>query len=121
MALKIIPKNRRTKSARVKRVERSLRAFVDHVEQRLELRPGDLLKPEQDQNHLLKPSQATDYLGVSAKTLANWRYQGSGPKFRKIGSRVFYRRSDLMRFRKARRYKNTSQYCSGPRNEELGQ
>jgi len=34
------------------------------------------------------------YLGVTEKTLAMWRYQGTGPRFIKRG-RVFYFKEDL--------------------------
>ena len=37
---------------------------------------------------------AAVYCGLSMKTLAMWRSQGTGPKFLKLG-RVFYYREDL--------------------------
>jgi len=37
---------------------------------------------------------AATYCGLSTKTLAMWRSQGTGPKFLKLG-RVFYYREDL--------------------------
>jgi excisionase family DNA binding protein len=33
--------------------------------------------------------------GVPVGTLANWRYQGRGPRFVKVGRHVRYRRSDV--------------------------
>ncbi|MDD3182646.1 MAG: helix-turn-helix domain-containing protein [Alphaproteobacteria bacterium] len=33
--------------------------------------------------------------GMSPKTLDRWRWQGIGPKFLKIGSKVVYRLSDI--------------------------
>lgn len=39
--------------------------------------------------------KAAAYLGISAKTLNNWRHQGKGPRFLRIGNRVMYRRKDL--------------------------
>jgi excisionase family DNA binding protein len=36
-----------------------------------------------------------EYLTVPVGTLANWRYQGKGPRFVKIGRHVRYRRSDV--------------------------
>lgn len=39
---------------------------------------------------------AERYCGkVSVKTLANWRSIGTGPAYRKIGSRVFYAIEDI--------------------------
>lgn len=48
---------------------------------------------------LLTPEVAADYLQVTVKTLANWRYLGIGPKYRKVGQRcVRYRLADLDEF-----------------------
>lgn len=44
---------------------------------------------------LLDTHQAAEILGVSPGTLENWRAQGQGPKFRKVGRLVRYRRGDL--------------------------
>ena len=35
------------------------------------------------------------YMGNKEKTLATWRTQGKGPRFVKVGGRVFYYRDDL--------------------------
>jgi hypothetical protein len=40
-------------------------------------------------------ANAALYTGFSVKTLAMHACAGTGPKFRKIGGRVFYRRDDL--------------------------
>ena len=42
----------------------------------------------------LDSESAAAYLDLSAKTLANYRCRGVGPRFLKRG-RIFYRRSDL--------------------------
>lgn len=44
---------------------------------------------------LITPRQLSDYLGVPTGTLANWRYQGQGPPFVKVGRQVRYRSDDL--------------------------
>ena len=44
---------------------------------------------------LLDGSEAAGRLRVSKRTLETWRQRGSGPKFLKLGGRVFYRPSDL--------------------------
>lgn len=35
---------------------------------------------------------------VSVKTLANWRSTGTGPAYTKIGGRVFYAHSDVLKW-----------------------
>ncbi len=45
---------------------------------------------------------AAEELRVSPYTLDKWRYLGVGPKYYKIGNRIFYRREDLQAFLKTR-------------------
>lgn len=45
---------------------------------------------------VLSPAQAANYLGISLKTLANWRCVGQGPPFAKVGGRVAYRLAGLI-------------------------
>ena len=40
-------------------------------------------------------NNAALYMGNKEKTLATWRTQGKGPRFVKVGGRVFYYRDDL--------------------------
>ena len=47
---------------------------------------------------LLTAKQAARYLSISTKWLANQRWQGTGPKFIKVGGAVRYRVSDLEQF-----------------------
>ena len=42
------------------------------------------------------PERVAAYLGGSVGTLSNWRNTGAGPKFRKVGGKVMYRKSDVM-------------------------
>jgi excisionase family DNA binding protein len=44
---------------------------------------------------LLSPSEVSRYLGVPLGTLANWRYQGRGPAFLRVGRHVRYRSEDV--------------------------
>lgn len=44
---------------------------------------------------LMATSEAASYLQIAERTLHNWRYRGSGPKFCRIGSRPLYRKQDL--------------------------
>lgn len=41
------------------------------------------------------PSEAAEYLGLSASTLAKMRSRGDGPVFRKFGGRIRYSIQDL--------------------------
>lgn len=47
------------------------------------------------EDRLLWPEEVAEVLGVPAGTLANWRYQGRGPDFVKVGRHVRYRRLDV--------------------------
>ena len=58
---------------------------------------------------LLSTEEAAPFAGVEAKTLANWRSQGFGPRFLKIGRLVKYDPDDLQAYREARRVTSTSQ------------
>jgi len=46
-------------------------------------------------NRQLEPKAAAAYLNVSVRCLEDWRKRGVGPKWRKVGNRVFYCLSDL--------------------------
>ncbi|MDZ7673744.1 MAG: helix-turn-helix domain-containing protein [Acidimicrobiales bacterium] len=48
------------------------------------------------EDRLLWPEEVAEVLGVPIGTLANWRYQGRGPAFVKVGRHVRYRRSDVL-------------------------
>ncbi|MDX6081142.1 helix-turn-helix domain-containing protein [Xanthomonas campestris pv. incanae] len=43
----------------------------------------------------LKCPAAAAFLGLTASTLEKMRHEGRGPRYVKIGGRVFYRQSDL--------------------------
>lgn len=43
----------------------------------------------------LNAKQAAHYLGMQAKTLANMRWRGEGPRYRRHGGRVNYHIDDL--------------------------
>jgi excisionase family DNA binding protein len=46
-------------------------------------------------DEMLRPRAVAAELDVPEHTLAQWRYQGTGPAFMKLGRHVRYRRSDL--------------------------
>jgi hypothetical protein len=45
---------------------------------------------------------------ISERTLEQWRWQGRGPRFLKIGGRVVYRLSDIEAFELSRVHANTT-------------
>lgn len=44
---------------------------------------------------------------ITLKTLANWRSQGDGPAYTKIGGRVMYRLIDVVKWEDSRRLLKT--------------
>lgn len=40
---------------------------------------------------------------ITLKTMANWRSQGDGPPYTKIGGRVMYRLTDVIKWEDSRR------------------
>lgn len=46
----------------------------------------------------LRVEEAAKYLGMGVSTLDKMRVQGRGPRYLKVGNRVFYRESDLAAF-----------------------
>lgn len=62
----------------------------------------------------LTPAQVAErYSGrVSVRTLANWRWSGTGPKFLKLGGRVVYALPDLEAWEARRTVASTSEYRS---------
>lgn len=51
---------------------------------------------------------AADYLGLSASALNQFRCAGKGPRYLKIGNRVFYRREDLDTYENSRLIETSS-------------
>jgi excisionase family DNA binding protein len=61
-------------------------------------------------DRLINEIEASDYLGLSERTLQKWRVVGGGPRFVKISGRMIrYRRRDLNAWSEARLRANTSQ------------
>ncbi len=56
----------------------------------------------------LKTEEAADFLRVKPTTLEQWRWQGRGPRFIKLGRCVRYRRTDLEAFMDGRAYTSTT-------------
>jgi len=61
-------------------------------------------------DHLLTSEQAAGVLGLSPKTLANWRVQGiENLPYRKVGKAIRYKYGDLLAFIDLQKRENTSQ------------
>jgi hypothetical protein len=62
----------------------------------------------------LSPQELSDRWGgrISVRTLANWRTQGSGPAFTKIGGAVLYPYEKLAAWEERSTVNSTSQYGS---------
>jgi hypothetical protein len=56
--------------------------------------------------HLDQKALADRWL-VSPRTLEQWRWQGRGPRYLKIGGRVVYRQQDIEAFEAANLHANT--------------
>jgi predicted site-specific integrase-resolvase len=50
----------------------------------------------------LNPFQLSRRWGINPKTLQNWRSQGRGPAFLKVGGHVLYRMKDIERYEQER-------------------
>lgn len=46
----------------------------------------------------LNTKEAADYLGLPEATLATWRHRKTGPRYLRMGSRIFYKQEDLEAF-----------------------
>lgn len=57
----------------------------------------------------LKTPEAAAYLNVQPATLEQWRWNGRGPKFVKIGRSVRYRQADLDAFLEERVFTSTTE------------
>lgn len=64
--------------------------------------------PNVEVNSTYTTTEAAKFLGISAKTLANWRWSGSPIPFAKFGSSVRYFGPDLMRYIASARRTSTS-------------
>lgn len=64
---------------------------------------------------ILTTTEAAPKVGQSPRTLEDWRTKGIGPKFVKLGRKVFYRPEDLDAWIEERAFTSTSEYpAKGP-------
>jgi excisionase family DNA binding protein len=67
--------------------------------------------PVTEQCGALSTQHAAEYLGVSPRTLEDWRVRGGGPRYARLGrgrGRVVYRLTDLERYLAERAESHTS-------------
>jgi hypothetical protein len=58
---------------------------------------------------LLDPQETARYLRIAKQTLARWRCYGLGPRFVRLGGRIFYDAADLNAFIAARKFHSTAE------------
>ena len=58
---------------------------------------------------LFDPHEASAYLRIAKQTLARWRCYGLGPRFVRIGGRIFYDIADLDAFIAANKFHSTAE------------
>jgi hypothetical protein len=61
-------------------------------------------------NPFLDVKEAGQFLRLQKRTLDNMRWMGTGPSFRKHGSRVYYHIEELKEWSLESRVKSTSEY-----------
>lgn len=62
-----------------------------------------------DDIELLTTEQAADFLGLSPRTLEDWRYKGGGPRYKKVGRSVRYVKAELIEWVQEGTREHTSQ------------
>lgn len=59
---------------------------------------------------LLTPEDLADRWNLTETTLSQWRWNGRGPRFIKVGKGILYRLSEIEHFEDQHTCKNTSEY-----------
>ena len=60
----------------------------------------------------LTPAQLATRWNVAITTLSQWRWNGCGPEFHKIGRCVSYAIEDIEEFEASKRRRSTSEHCT---------
>jgi hypothetical protein len=73
----------------------------------------------------LTPQEVSERLAgrITVKTLANWRYQGKGPKYVRFGSRILYSTAEVETYERSqaeRRHRNSRRRTAEPDDEAAG-
>jgi hypothetical protein len=80
------------------------------------------LMSDETENDFLVVSEAAKVMRMAKRTLDNHRCKGSGPKFRRHGGRIVYRRCDLLEWseRRAARTAVSERVCASPSSPPIG-
>lgn len=68
-----------------------------------------------DDIEFLTPEEAAKILRRSTSTLANWRWKGEGPPYRKTGRSVLYVKSEVIAWANAQYREHTSEDAEAAR------
>jgi len=71
------------------------------------------MTPDRMKSPMLTTGEAAEWLRLSPQTLQNMRWQGTGPKFRKHGGRVFYHVHELKTWSDSCRRQSSSSGSTG--------
>ena len=63
----------------------------------------------EDEDHLIPARDLPRYTAVARQTYARWRHEGNGPKYTRLGGRVFYRAGDVRQWIRGQVRQNTIQ------------
>jgi hypothetical protein len=77
--------------------------------QQFSIHSDQVRSPNPSSTRLFDPEEASAYLRVAKQTMARWRCYGLGPRFVRIGGRIFYDASDLDAFIAARKFQSTAE------------
>ena len=66
-----------------------------------------LLPLPNDDDALIRARDVSRHTGIARQTHARWRHEGVGPKFIRLGRRVFYRAGDLREWIRSQVRENT--------------
>jgi hypothetical protein len=58
---------------------------------------------------VLTAEETARLLKLATQTLARWRVEGTGPKFVRLGNRIFYRSADIENFLSTRIFSSTAE------------
>lgn len=61
------------------------------------------------QTNLITPETLAERWNITKTTLSQWRWNGRGPKYLKLGRRVMYRIQDVEEFEEQKVRRDTSQ------------
>jgi predicted DNA-binding transcriptional regulator AlpA len=69
------------------------------------------MQPTTAREPLLTATDLADQLGIPTSTLANWRYQGLGPRYLRIGRHVRYHPGDVDEWIRRQRVRHPRSVC----------